>query len=220
MTDKPKRKVLLVDDHPLLRRGLSQLISQEPDLIVCGEAEDASTALKLVEELSPNVAVVDISLRDSNGIDLIKDIKIRKPRLCVLVLSMHDEIFYAERVLRAGAKGYITKGDASGKVVEAIRQLLGGRIYLSDRMSSRMLSKMVGERPAATEATVQELSDREFEILGMIGSGLQTREIAAKLHLSVKTIDAHRENIKRKLRLADAPELLKYAIRWAQQQGQ
>jgi DNA-binding NarL/FixJ family response regulator len=216
MTVAQKRKVLLVDDHPLLRRGLAQLINQEKDLQVCGEAEDAATALKLAEQSEPDIAVVDITLKDSNGIDLIKDFKIRTPRMLVLVLSMHDESFYAERVLRAGARGYVTKGEHSTKVVEGIRQLLEGKVFLSDAMSSKMLSKIIGERNAGSEVGVDVLSDREFEVLEMIGRGLQSREIAERLHLSIKTIDAHRENIKRKLRLTDASELLKYAIRWVQ----
>jgi DNA-binding NarL/FixJ family response regulator len=211
-----KRKVLLVDDHPLMRRGLAQLIALEKDLTVCGEAEDVSAALKLAEQNQPDVAVVDISLGESSGIDLIKDFKIRLPHMPVLVLSMHDESFYAERVLRAGARGYVTKGESSSKVLEGIRQLLEGRIFLSEAMSSKMLSKIVGDRSGTVQPGVDKLSDREFQVLEMIGHGQQSREIAEQLHLSVKTIDAHRENIKRKLGLADAAELLKYAIRWVQ----
>ena len=210
-----KHRVLLVDDHPLLRRGLAQLINQEMDLRVVGEAEDVATALKLVDEQQPEVAVVDLSLKDSSGIDLIKDIKIRAPKVLVLVLSMHDENFYAERALRAGARGYVTKGENSTKVVEGIRELLNGKLFISKAVSTRMLSRFVG-RGDAPRTGVDDLSDREFEVLTMIGGGMQSREIAEKLHLSVKTIDAHRENLKRKLGLSDAGELLKYAIKWVQ----
>lgn len=212
-----KRRVMLVDDHPLLRRGLAQLINQEDDLIICGEAEDVVGALKMVEQIQPDVAVVDIALPDGNGIDLIKDLKIRVPKLRVLVLSMHDESFYAERVLRAGARGYITKGEPSSKVIDGIRALLEDRLFVSEALSSQMLSKFVGGvKTGASQYAVDQLTDREFEVLDMIGRGTQTREIAELLHLSVKTIDAHRENIKRKLKLADASELLKYAIKWVQ----
>jgi len=212
--DSSKTRVLLVDDHPLLRRGLAQLVNQEKDMSVVGEAEDVVSALKLVEDHKPDVAVVDLSLKDSNGMDLIKDIRLRAPNTLVLVLSMHDESFYAERVLRAGARGYITKGENSAKVIEGIRDVMRGKVFVNESISSRMLSKFVGDRTGV--GGIESLSDREFEIIAMIGRGMQTREIAKKLHLSVKTIDAHRDNIKRKLNLPDASELLKYAIKWAQ----
>jgi DNA-binding NarL/FixJ family response regulator len=215
-----KKKVLLIDDHPLLRKGLRALIDQEKDLVVCGEAEDAATALRVVEQLQPDVAVMDITLPDANGIDLLKDLRIRQPKLRVLVLSMHEESFYAERVLRAGARGYVTKGEPSTRVIEGIHALLNDQLFVSSAVSAKMLSRLVGERSPNTQAGVEVLSDREFEVLEMIGNGQQSREIAEKLHLSVKTIDAHRENIKRKLKLADASELLKYAIQWVQAQRQ
>lgn len=215
-----KKKVLLIDDHPLLRKGLRALIDQEKDLVVCGEAEDAATALRVVEQLQPDVAVMDITLPDANGIDLLKDLRIRQPKLRVLVLSMHEESFYAERVLRAGARGYVTKGEPSTRVIEGIHALLNDQLFVSSAVSAKMLSRLVGERSQSAQIGVEILSDREFEVLGMIGNGQQSREIAEKLHLSIKTIDAHRENIKRKLKLADASELLKYAIQWVQAQRQ
>lgn len=217
MSDKQVKRVFLVDDHPLLRRGMAQMIMQEKDLSVCGEAEDAATAIQLIEQDPPDVALVDISLKDSSGIDLIKDIRVRAPKVLILVLSMHDETFYAERVLRAGARGYVTKGESATRVIEGIRQLLAGKVFVSDLVSSKMISRLV-KGMGAEAGDVDILSDREFEVLEMIGKGTQTREIAETLHLSVKTIDAHRENIKRKLGLSDASELLKYAIRWAQSQ--
>jgi DNA-binding NarL/FixJ family response regulator len=215
-----KKRVILVDDHPLLRRGLAQLINQERDMMICGEAEDAATGLAMIQAMKPDVAVTDITLPDKNGIDLVKDILIRAPGTLVLVLSMHDEAVYAERVLKAGARGYVSKGESPTRVIEGIRRLVEGKIFISDKLSGRILQKFAGGGGGAKEFTVDNLSDREFEILGLIGSGMQATEIAEKLHLSVKTIDAHRENMKRKLRCVDAAELRKYAIRWAQtQQG-
>ena len=210
------RKVLVVDDHELMRLALSQLIAQEPDLIVCGEAEDASGALKAIEELKPDIAMVDISLKQSHGIELIKDIKIRWPDFPVLVLTMHDESFYAERVLRAGAKGYVTKAEVSSKVVEGIRKVLDGEVYISDAMASKVLTKLVGQPGGQTAFPIDNLSDREFEVFEMIGQGMQSKEIAERLHLSKKTIDAHREHIKKKLSLDSASDVLMYAVQWTQ----
>jgi DNA-binding NarL/FixJ family response regulator len=211
-----KRKVLLVDDHPLLRKGLAQLINQEKDLTVCGEADDAGTAMKLIEAQRPDAAVVDITLPDSSGIELIKNIRLRVPGTVVLVLSMHDEGVYAERVLRAGARGYVSKGESPSRVIEGIRQVLKGEVFVSEKMSVRMLQGLVGARREAGGLPVDHLTDREFEVLEKIGRGLQVREIAEDLHLSAKTVDAHRENLKRKLGLADAAELRKYAVNWVQ----
>ena len=219
MVKKPesgKRKVLVVDDHPVLRQGLSQLIALEDDMMVCGEAPDAVSALKVAEEQKPDVAIVDISLKDSNGIDLIKSMLIRWPKLPVLVLSMHNESFYAERVFRAGARGYVTKGEPSSKVIEGIRKVLDGEVYVSEKLATKMICKLMGGRIDSDGYSIDRLSDREFQVFELIGQGLQTREIARKLHLSVKTIDAHRENIKNKLKLENATELLKTAIHWVQ----
>ena len=213
-----KKKILLVDDHPLLRKGLAQLINQQKDLAVCGEAEEAADALKLIETLQPDLAVVDISLRDSSGIELIKDFRIRAPNMLVLVLSMHDEVVYADRVLKLGARGYVSKKEDPDRVIEGIHRLLKGEVFISKEVSSRILQKFVGNRGDAEGASVDHLSDREFGVLEMIGHGLSTREIAEKLHLSVKTVEAHRENIKRKLKLSGAAEVRKYAIHWVQMQ--
>ncbi len=211
-----RKKVLIVEDHPIMRSGLAQLIGHEPDLMVCGEAEDAHEALAAIEKLEPDIAVVDISLKNSSGIDLIKDIKIRWPKLAVLVLSMHEESFYAERALRAGAMGYVAKAEVSTKVVDGIRQVLSGGVYVSEKITSKMLRKLVGGSKDLDVSPIDRLSDREFEVFELIGQGLQTRQIADKLHLSVKTIDAHRDHIKRKLKLDSATELLKYAVQWVQ----
>jgi DNA-binding NarL/FixJ family response regulator len=213
---KEKVKVFLVDDHPIVRQGVKLLVDQEPDMVVCGDADNAPAALKAIEAAQPDLAIVDISLRDSSGLELIKDLKIRCPKLLVLVLSMHDESFYAERVLRAGARGYITKDEGTEKVVEGIRKLLKGEIFLSDKIASKMIYKLVDARPGNARPSVECLTDRELEVFELIGSGMGTRDIAQKLHLSVKTIESHREHIKGKLKLDGATELLKHAIQWIQ----
>jgi len=217
-TQQPKQdkaRVFVVDDHPIVRQGLTELVGNEPDLEVCGEAEDGHAALAAITKSRPDIAVVDISLKGYNGIELIKDIKIQSPQVQVLVLSMHDESLYAERVLRAGARGYVTKEEAPQTVLMAIRRILSGDIYLSEKMSSKMISKIVeGERGVGV-SPVERLSDRELQIFELIGQGMTTRQIAEELHLSVKTIESHRENIKRKLKLTSAIELLQHAIQWA-----
>lgn len=209
-----KIKVFVVDDHAVLRRGLAQLIEADGGMVLCGEAAAAPEALEKMEKALPDVAVVDISLRDSSGIELIKDIKIRWPETAVLVLSMHDESFYAERVLRAGAMGYVTKGEASEKVIEGIRRILRGEVYVSDKVAAKMIGKFVKGAPGSKDFSMDALSDRELEVFELLGQGLATRQIAQRLHLSVKTIDTHRENIKRKLNIANASELLQRAIQW------
>ena len=211
-----KAKIFIVDDHPIVRQGMVQLIDQELDLSVCGEAEDAPEALEGIARCQPDVVLVDISLKTTSGVDLIKDLKIRNPHLPVLVLSMHDESFYAERVLRAGARGYVTKEEATEKVLIAIRRVLSGEIYLSDRMSAKMLSKLVNGRFDASGLPAERLTDRELQIFELIGQGQGTREIAVKMHLSIKTIESHRANIKRKLNLDNATQLLQQAIQWVQ----
>jgi DNA-binding NarL/FixJ family response regulator len=214
-----KTRVVLVDDHPVVRQGIRAVLSQEPDLEVCGEAQSASEALRVIEESRPDLAVVDLSLQASSGLDLIKDLRIRHPHVLVLVLSMRDEAFYAERALRAGARGYVVKEEGCGAVLEGIRKVLKGQIHLSERVASKMIGAYVagGARPGAP---IEQLTDRELEVFELIGKGLPTREIAQSLHLSVKTVDAHRENIKRKLGLEGATELLKHAIEWIRQQDQ
>jgi DNA-binding NarL/FixJ family response regulator len=214
--EKDKKKVLIVDDHPVMCHGVAQLVEQEPDLAVCGTAGDAQGALRAAETHQPDVAIVDISLKGGSGIELIKDIKIRSPKVQVLVLSMHDESFYAERVLRAGAKGYVSKGEDPAKLIKGIRKVLDGEIYVSEKVASKMLRRLIGGKPDPDGFLIERLSDREFEVFELIGQGMQTREIAGRLHLSVKTVEAHREHIKAKLKLDTAADVLKYAIRWAQ----
>ena len=209
-------KVLIVDDHQIMRQGLATLIEQEDDLTVCDQADDIHGALDAIERSKPDIAIVDLSLKNCSGLDLIKDIQIRWPDLKIMVLSMHDESFYAERVLRAGAKGYVTKAEVATKVIDGLRAVLAGDIYISQKISEKMLRKMVGGKNKVDMFPLDRLSDREFEVFELIGQGLQSREVAERLHLSSKTIDAHRDHIKKKLDLDSATGLLTYAVQWVQ----
>ena len=209
---RQKARVLVVDDHPVVRQGLRLLIDHESDLEVCAEAETVADALEAITKHKPDVAVVDLSLRGTSGLELIKDIRVRHADLPVLVLSMSDESVYAERVLRAGARGYLMKEAATDEVLTALRRVLDGGIYLSDAMASRLLAQLVRGVPADGGSPVDRLSDRELEVFGLIGRGLGTGEIARRLHLSPKTIETYRAHIKQKLNLADATELLQHAI--------
>lgn len=214
-----KKRILLVDDHPLLRRGIGQLVNQQPDLFVCGEAENRAEAMSVAEKTKPQLAVVDLSLKEEQGLELIKDFKARFPNLLILVLSMHDEQFYAERVLRAGARGYIMKREASEKVLEAIRHVLGGGVFVSGAIAQSILDKLSGRSPAGDKSEWSSLSDREMEVFILVGKGYGSNQIAKRLQLSVKTIEAHRANIRAKLHLASGSELLQRAIGCAQQLG-
>jgi DNA-binding NarL/FixJ family response regulator len=209
-------RVLVVDDHPLLRKGVSQLIDQEKDLVVVGEAEDANKAITAIETTKPDIALIDISLSGTSGIELLKHIKARFPKLKMLVLSMHDESVYAHRALRAGASGYIMKQEGTEKVLQALRRVLQGEIYLSDRLGNRMLHSLVNGRSPASGSPIEDLSDRELEVFNLIGHGYGTRPISEKLHLSIKTIESHRAHIKEKLNLQNASELVHHAIQWVQ----
>ena len=212
---KGKARVLLVDDHPILRKGLAQMINMEQDLMVCGEAEEAGKAFELVGTLQPDVAVVDISLKTGNGIELVKNVKARYPELPILVLSMHDESLYAERALRAGSLGYIMKEEATEQVLVAIRRVLKGEIFLSEKMKSRMLQQLTtGGRNKVVVSPIENLTDRELEVFRLIGEGRSTRQIAGELHLSVRTVEAYREYIKSKLNLRNATELVQHAFHW------
>ena len=215
--DGRKIRIIIVDDHPVVRQGLALLIKQETDMEVCGEAADIPGALQAVDALDPDLAIVDISLREASGIDLIKDFKIRRPDMVILVMSMHEEAFYAERVLRAGARGYVMKEEATGTVTTAIRKVMDGEIYLSDRMAAKMLSKLVGGQPAAG-LPIDRLSDREFQVFELTGRGINTNDIARRLHIAVKTVETYRARIKQKLKLKDASELLQLAITWSRKQ--
>jgi len=215
---KPKR-IFIVDDHPMMRQGLAQLIGAELDLSVCGEAENGERALDNLSSLKPDLVLADISLPGKNGLELIKDFQTLQPSLPVLVISMHDESLYAERVLRAGGRGYIMKQEGGKKLMQAIRQVLDGKIYVSEKMSADILEIFSGRRAGAESSPVEKLTDREFEVFQLIGQGKGTRNIAEKLHLSVKTVEVHRANIKAKLKLKSAPELIRSAVRWSESQG-
>ncbi|HZN59059.1 MAG TPA: response regulator transcription factor [Planctomycetota bacterium] len=207
-----RARILLVDDHPVVRQGLARLIEQEPDLCVCGEAETAGEALKAVADLGPALALVDLTLRDKPGLELIKDLRKQHPDVKVLVVSMHDESVWAERVLRAGACGYVMKQEKPRMLMARIRQALADGLCLSERMSERLLRKFTGTRGARLEPATEGLGDRELEVLQLMGQGLSPREIATALNVSIKTVDAHKENLKRKLDLGSAAELLRYAV--------
>jgi DNA-binding NarL/FixJ family response regulator len=209
---KKAPRIMLVDDHPILRQGLAQLISQDDEFFVCGQFEDANSALMSIPTLKPDLVVVDLTLKGGNGLELIKSLKTHYPKLLVLVLSMHDEMVYAERALRAGASGYVMKQEAPEQLVIGLRRVLAGDISLSDKMSARLMHQLVGGRRAATGSPVERLSDRELEVFNLIGQGRGTRQIADQLHLSIKTVESHRAHIKQKLDLKTSAELMHRAI--------
>ena len=208
-----KKRVFLVDDHPIVRQGLAQLIDNEPDLQVCGQGEDIYESLRAIRHAKPDLCLVDVSLKDGDGIELLKEIMSADPDQRVLILSMHDEGLYAERALRAGARGYIMKQEAPPTLLSAIRKILRGDVYVSDGLSATLLRRMVGGKKKDAELPMDRLTDRELEIFRLIGGGATVREIAEKLFLSAKTVEAHREHIKQKLNLKSSAELLRYAIK-------
>ena len=210
-------KVLLVEDHPMFRERLASVISKHGDMTVCGEADNVVDALALAESQSPNIAIVDITLRGSNGLDFLKDLKARGMDLPVLVLSMHDEAIYAERVLRAGARGYITKYEASSEVMAAIEQVLHGEVYLSREMTSRMLGRFAVGKRAADPNDLSALTDRELDVFQRIGRGETARDIASALHLGITTIDTYRARIKGKLDMKSGNELQRRAMEWVKE---
>jgi DNA-binding NarL/FixJ family response regulator len=208
-------RIFIVDDHPVVRQGLALLINREADLAVCGDAEEANSALQKIESLRPHLVVVDISLNGPDGLDLLKNIRLRDPTLPVLILSMLDELLYAERALRAGASGYIMKQEATEQVLVAIRRILGGEIYVSDRIANKMLHRFVGGSPALARSPVAELTDRELEVFRLIGEGHGTRQIAEELRISVKTVESYQAHIKEKLALKNGRELVQRAFQAA-----
>jgi DNA-binding NarL/FixJ family response regulator len=213
-----KAKVLLVDDHPLVREWLANLINQQTDLEVCGEADSAPNALQTIGAAHPDIAIVDISMEGGSGLELIKNIKAGHPGVMVIVLSMHDEALYGERALRAGARGYIMKREATKRILHAIRCVLGGKLYLSDKMAMMMAEKFVDGRPKTTGSVIENLSDRELEVFQLLGRGCSTRQIAEELHVSFKTVQSFCARIKEKLKLHNATELLREAVRWHESQ--
>ena len=214
-----KFQIFLVEDHPIVSQGLAMLIDGEPDFAVCGTAESIEEALTKLRKLKADVVIVDISLGDGSGLDLIAKLHEDKPNLALLALSMHDESLFAERAVRAGAKGYVMKKEATKTVMTAIRRVLAGTMYFSDRMTSRMLLKLMHPQSAKETSPLESLSNREFEVFRLIANGVGPSEIAQRLKLSVKTVAAHRENIKEKLQLESGTELTRFALQWAMQHG-
>lgn len=212
---KSRTRILLVDDHPIVRERLADIIHRQPDLRVCAEAEDRNQALQAAEREQPNLAIVDLTLKDSDGLELIKDLHSRWPEILVLVVSMHDESLYAERAIRAGARGYITKQQASRDILVAIRRVLQGNIYLNDSIATNIISRRTA-RPGAEGATPDEvLGDRELQVFELTGQGVNIRDIARRLGIGVKTVETYRARIRVKLNLKDSSELLRFAISWA-----
>jgi DNA-binding NarL/FixJ family response regulator len=209
-----KKRILVVDDHPIVRQGLALLINREPDLVVCGEAEEAMGAMHVLASARPDVLIVDISLNGPDGLDLLKNIRTTHPALPVLILSMHEESIYAERALRAGANGYIMKQEATEKVLVAVRRILIGEIYVSDHIANKMLKHYITGSGTLRNPSIADLSDRELEVFRLIGEGHGTRQIAEELHLSIKTVESYQAHIKEKLSLRSAREVMQHAIQW------
>lgn len=213
-----KARVLIVDDHPIVRHGLTFLINNQDDLEVCAEAETIRQALAAASEVTPDIALVDLSLKDESGLDLIKDLRARHPSLPILAVSIHSEALYAARTIKAGAKGYVAKQEATFELLAAIRKVLAGQIYVSERIATHVMNVLAGGADA-TEGSMDLLSNRELQVLQLIGSGKTTREIAQALHLSIKTIETYRGNIKQKLSLENATKLVQFATTWVQKEG-
>jgi DNA-binding NarL/FixJ family response regulator len=217
-TAPPRRTILLVDDHPMMRAGLEQLINRQSDLIVCAEAGTPAEAFQQIS-LKPDLILTDLTMPGRSGIEFIKDLHAVHPGIAILVVSMHDEVVYAERCLRAGARGYIMKESGSENLLIAIRRVLEGQTYVSPTLSERIINNLSSRKPRGSESPIQALSDREFEVFQLIGQGKSTREIAEQLHLSSKTVDVHRGHIREKLDLKDATALVRHAVRWIETQG-
>jgi len=214
VTANQKNRIFIVDDHPIVRKGLAQLINQEEDLVICGEADNAEAALEALKKVKPDLAIVDISLRGIDGFELTRLIRARFDNIPVLVISMHDEALFAERALRVGARGYIMKQEAIEKMMEAIRKVLRGELYVSERVSANIVKRFVDGKAEGVSSPEELLSDREMEVFQLIGQGFGTRQIADQLHVSVKTVETYRANIKEKLNLKNATELMKHAVHW------
>ena len=215
----PRCRILVIDDHPFMRAGLAQLVDRQADMQVCGEAGNPVEAARELARLRPDLVLTDITMPGRSGLEFIKDLQTTDAKLPVLVISMHDEAIYAERVLRAGARGYIMKEAGGENLLAAIRRIMAGQIYLSPQMSARILENLAGRRPRGSSSPIEKLTDREFEVFRLIGQGKSTRDIAAQLHLSPKTVDVHRSHLKEKLELKDATALVRHAVRWVETQG-
>jgi DNA-binding NarL/FixJ family response regulator len=216
---RPRKKILLVDDHPMTRAGIVQLVNKQPELEICAESGTPTDAFNELAKTNIDLVLTDLTMPGRNGIDFIKDLLAQKPGLPILVLSMHDEMIYAERVLRAGARGYIMKEAGGEKLLAAIRQVLSGQVYVSPNMSAKILDNLSGRKPRGSHSPIETLSDREFQVFQLIGQGLTTKAIAKQLGLSPKTVDVHRDHIKEKLQIADAASLIRHAVRWIETQN-
>jgi len=212
-------RILVIDDHPFMRAGLAQLIDRQTDMQVCGEAGNPAEAVGALARCTPDLVLTDLTMPGRSGLDFIKDLLAQNGKLPVLVVSMHDETIYAERVLRAGARGYIMKEAGGENLLAAIRRIIQGEVYLSPAMSARILENLSGRRPRGSSSPIEKLTDREFEVFQLIGQGKSTRDIAAQLNLSSKTVDVHRGHIKEKLELKDTTALVRHAVRWVETQG-
>ncbi len=210
------KRILIVDDHPLMRKGLALTLEAEPDLVVCGQVESAEEALGAFEEVAPDMAIVDISLPGMSGLELIKHLHMLNPELGILVVSRHEETLYAERAIRAGARGYVMKLEAGKVIVQAVRRVLDGGIYVSDEINERLLMGIASRQGQMAQSPLEVLSDRELEVFELTGRGLGTREIAERLHLSIKTVESYRARIKNKLNLGNAAELMQHAVQWVE----
>jgi DNA-binding NarL/FixJ family response regulator len=215
-TPAGRRGILLVDDHPFMRAGLGQLIDRQPDLRVCGEAGNPTEAFQALGREKPDLVLTDLTMPGRSGLEFIKDLRAAYPEISILVISMHDEVVYAERAIRAGARGYIMKEAGGENLLAAIRQVLRGEVYVSPRMSARILEGLSAQRPRGSHSPIEKLTDREFEVFQLIGQGKSTRDIAEQLHLSPKTVDVHRSNLREKLELKDVTALIRHAVRWVE----
>lgn len=214
MAARKKTTIVIIDDHPIVRQGFEQLLEQEPDFEVLGGAEDAQGAMNLVEKFHPDLALVDLSLKNSNGLELVKDFKQLYPKLLMLVVSLHDEEIYAERTIRAGAKGFIMKAEATESVITAVRRVLSGEIYLSGKMQAKIIQRMAEGVTKMPSNPLEDLSDREIEVFELIGDGMKNQAIATKLHISIKTVETYKSHLKNKLKLKDGMELMQHAVAW------
>jgi DNA-binding NarL/FixJ family response regulator len=214
-----RKKIFLVDDHPMMRAGLAQLINRQPDMVICAEAGQPVEVFRQIDQVQPDLILTDLTMPGRSGLEFIKDLIAFQSDMLILVISMHDEVIYAERCLRAGARGYIMKESGSENLLAALRRVIGGQTYVSPSVSESILGNLSVKKPRGSDSPIQALSDREFEIFQLVGQGKSTREIAGQLHLSPKTVDVHRGNIREKLNLKDITALVRYAVRWLETQN-